>query len=88
MQRLGPTSATRRVIRPFCGVGKVIDREQAVTLRDSGSMHGTYLNNAKISSEKTLRAEDEIILGVPVYRNEHTFQPATLKVERVEFRDA
>lgn len=66
---------------------RLLTEQQAVTLRDSGSMHGTYLNNAKISSEKTLRAEDEIILGVPVYRNEQTFQPATLKVERVEFRD-
>ncbi|KAF3760576.1 hypothetical protein M406DRAFT_108145 [Cryphonectria parasitica EP155] len=63
-------------------------RNKAITIRDSSSMHGTYLNNVKICSERTLRANDQLLFGVPVYRNERTFQPATMKVNSVAFIDA
>lgn len=52
-------------------------------------MHGTYLNKERISSEKPqiLKKDDEIVCGLPVYRRDTNFQPAMLKVEKVEFRE-
>lgn len=52
-------------------------------------MHGTYLGNDKVNSDKPqlLIPGDELVFGIPVYRNQRTFQPAKVKVG-IEFREA
>lgn len=51
-------------------------------------MHGTFLNDEKVSSEsRPLVAGDKITFGMPVYRNQTVFKPATMTVE-MEFRNA
>lgn len=53
-------------------------------------MHGTWLNNVRIGSDEpqAVKKGDDIVCGLPVYRRDTTFQPAMLKVEKVEFREA
>ncbi|ROW10057.1 hypothetical protein VPNG_06570 [Cytospora leucostoma] len=61
----------------------------ALKVRDAGSMHGTYLNKEKLGSDiaRPLVAGDEMTFGMPVYRNQTIFKPATMTVG-VEFRNA
>lgn len=62
---------------------------QVLTISDMSSLHGTYLNNGlKVKSELLLKKDDEIIFGVPVYRNAQTFQPAVLTLQGMEFQNA
>ncbi|KAJ0119312.1 hypothetical protein J7T55_013550 [Diaporthe amygdali] len=60
-----------------------------IRIRDAGSMHGTYLNNEPLESEdgRPLVAGDKVTFGVPVYRNQKTFQPAIVTVG-MEFQNA
>lgn len=55
-------------------------------------MHGTYLNKHKIDSHMSqptrIRVGDELTLGMPVFRNLAEFQPALIRVDGVEFREA
>ena len=52
-------------------------------------MHGTYLNKEKVGSDESrpLVAGDEVTFGMPVYRNQTIFKPATIAVV-MEFRKA
>lgn len=67
----------------------VVNTSQVVKIRDAGSMHGTFLNNEKVGSDEArlLAAGDKITFGMPVYRNQTVFKPATMTVG-VEFRNA
>ncbi|ROV93752.1 hypothetical protein VSDG_06986 [Cytospora chrysosperma] len=60
-----------------------------VKIRDAGSMHGTFLNSEKVgSAEARLLVDgDKITFGMPVYRNQTIFKPATMTVG-IEFRNA
>lgn len=62
---------------------------QVVRVRDVNSMHGTLLNNELLEGDfgRPLAAGDEITFGSAVYRNQKTFQPATVIVD-MEFRTA
>ncbi|KAJ4415453.1 hypothetical protein N0V82_007324 [Gnomoniopsis sp. IMI 355080] len=64
---------------------------QKVYIRDSGSMHGTFLNKNKVvghSSQPTrIQVGDELTLGLPVFRNREEFQPAHMRVDGLEFYD-
>ena len=62
---------------------------QVVRIRDVNSMHGTLLNNELLNNDvgRPLAAGDEVTFGSPVYRNQKTFQPATVIVD-IEFRTA
>ncbi|KAI3393803.1 hypothetical protein diail_3624 [Diaporthe ilicicola] len=61
---------------------------QIIRIRDAGSMHGTYLNDHQLDTEhaRPLVAGDQVTFGLPVYRNQRTFQPATVTVG-LEFRN-
>ncbi|ROW00786.1 hypothetical protein VMCG_06493 [Cytospora schulzeri] len=63
--------------------------QYVIKIRDAGSMHGTFLNKEKVGSDeaKPLAAGDEITFGMPVYRNQTVFKPATMTVG-MEFRNA
>ncbi|CAN8106151.1 unnamed protein product [Discula destructiva] len=63
---------------------------ETVGIRDYGSMHGTFLNNKKISSDAPtgIRPGDELILGMPVFRHQEEYQPALLRVDGFEFQEA
>lgn len=52
-------------------------------------MHGTYLNKDRIISNKAqpLRAGDDLIFGLPVYRDQMNYEPVKIVVNLVDFRD-
>ncbi len=57
---------------------------QRVKIRDTGSMHGTYLNGNKDRLPNDELAElkdgDIIKFGIPVWRGQETFAPTSLRV--------
>lgn len=66
----------------------VINTSQAVKIRDLGSMHGTLLNGEQVGDEsRPLVAGDEVTFGMPVYRNQTIFKPASMTVG-LEFQNA
>ncbi|KAK7746335.1 hypothetical protein SLS53_002294 [Cytospora paraplurivora] len=79
----------RRVEALDINLGHIVNVSQALKVRDAGSMHGTYLNKEKLSSDiaRLLVPGDEMTFGMPVYRNQTIFKPATMTVG-VEFRNA
>lgn len=84
-----PISRDRRVEALDINLDHVVNASQALKVRDAGSMHGTYLNKEKLGSDiaRPLVAGDEMTFGMPVYRNQTIFKPATMTVG-VEFRNA
>lgn len=66
----------------------VVNTTQVVNIRDSGSMHGTFLNDEMVSSKESrpLVNGDKITFGVSVFRNQAVFEPATMTVG-VEFQN-
>lgn len=60
---------------------------QTVSIRDAGSMHGTFLNMETVQSgtPSAIRRGDELILGMPVFRHQEEYQPALVRVDSLEF---
>ena len=52
--------------------------DKSVTIRDTGSANGTYVNNQRIS-EVTLKAGDHLVLGPVVFTVQINGEPAEIK---------
>lgn len=62
---------------------------KTVYIRDSGSMHGTFVNDKKIASDKncTIRSGDVMTFGTSVTRGNETFKPLKVRCEYEWFDD-
>lgn len=52
-------------------------------------MHGTFLNKQKVSrvTPTPIRAGDELVLGMPVFRLQEEYTPALLRIYGVDFQE-
>jgi hypothetical protein len=57
---------------------------QTVSIRDIGSLHGTFINGDKAQIDSNVPVEirdgSQVTFGVPIWRNSESFAPATIKV--------